>query len=227
MRRDTLKLLRIAFALSMMLTIPASARANFFDWLQEMSGPGPFDSKEGAYLFTLCPTNLTSGIFQDPGLKAEPGFDKKPCVFLDRRNLKYDGKGEFPAAVGLLTYDAGLAWRMASYRRLSIGVGVGTAKFTGRGDVKRERLTLTLPRVEAMPLALLAPLFFGPEKTEKLARSRWLRVVKYHAGFVFIPGSVDSTTFGVPMEEKNFSRGHEFLFSRGVFIDFGELVRRY
>src|SRR5262249_21343132 len=137
---------------------------NIWDWIHEMSGPGPYDAYGQTvknFMVSLCPGPIEEhpvvGIFSRE-LTADPGIKPRPCFFVDKRWVRYDPlkqKGNFPTEVDLNATDFGISWQFASYQRAEFGVGAGWATFNGLDGVSRRKFTLTLPRIIVMPLALI------------------------------------------------------------------------
>jgi len=231
-----MRIVRVALLMSLMTAVPGIAHASLWDWIQEMSGPGPFKGYNKTLLnviYTACPGQAAA----PAGLKPfdnsrdkvpDPGIKKTPCWFFDSRLLRYDGSGSFPAAVDVHAIDGGIAWQFASYQRFSVGVGMGVMRFTGRNDATTNAFALTLPRVDMMPLAIIVPLFVKPSAVTRMATHPALRILKFHLGGLYLPRDFDATNFGVEKgsgpQQSTFSTSHEYLLSRGFFVDLGELI---
>ena len=220
-----MRLIRIVACVALMMIVPATARATWWDWIQEMSGPGPFVSR-GPVLATVCSKDLSRLIANDRPVENNWGVDK-PCWFVDlRRFASDDNRKNFPAPVDLTAFDAGLTLQLLPYRFVEIGAGLGVAHFSGANDVTANRFTVTIPRVVITPLALLSPL----SSKHKFVKN-FVRVLKLHAGYIWIPGSVQAEDFGVnrgtgPGQSTFGPVTGEFLPTHGILIDFGELLRR-
>src|SRR4051812_18290941 len=92
-----------ALAFSGVVASPAQASASLMDWLQELSGPGPFNAKNLNVIVDLCPSRqflAKSGDARNLGPFAndydKPADAARPlvCLFIDNRWFQNDGAGD-------------------------------------------------------------------------------------------------------------------------------------
>lgn len=231
---SAMKCLRVWAVASMVLFAPVAAHANIWDWIQELSGPGPLHGR-GNVLTTLCPGALRGPFNKEhpatvESIPPDGAFDKRPCFFADLRRLQNHrdekdlDRDNFPAAVNLTAYDFGVTWQFGPGRPLELGTGVGLAVFRGRPD--GASIMTTTPRFTVTPVrGVVTPLALVPA----WQRNRFARILKFHAGWILIPGTIDATDFGVPLGtgpgQSLFSEPNDWVFSKGFLIDLGELIR--
>lgn len=228
-------LFRALAVAGLVLMSPSVARANLWDWIQELSGPGSFHGR-GNLLGTICRGGLLGAYdeahpSQIKSIPPSGRFDKRPCLFVDTRRLENHkeatdlDRDNFPAKVQLTAYDFGVTWQFGPARQFEIGTGVGLVAFSSRPDgasttTSTHRFTITPIRVVMMPLTVVP----------HLQRNRFARLVKFHVGMLLIPGQIDATDFGVRLGtgpgESSWSARNDKLLSRGFLLDFGELIRR-
>ena len=203
--------------LSVLASAPP-ARADIIDWLQELSGPGPYKFG-GAVLTTLCGTNR-SRLIQD----YDPSSNKL-CFYADLHRYvpRDDSKNQenFPATVDAQVYDFGLVWRVS--RPVDIGLGAGVFHFTSDGG-SPTRFTLTFPRIVVKPV-LFVPYLLGKatywDSHEKAARL-WSSI-KWYARQNVIVGTLDADDFGVG-RLSSFKAEDDRVLSVGFVFDVIELI---
>jgi hypothetical protein len=107
------------------------------------------------------------------------------------------------------------------------GLGVGLMVASGDEDAGGKsalRFTVTAPRLVLMP-ALLVNELISKKVTGK--HKVWLRIFKAHLGGTFIAGRLDAEALGVDRTRSDYSRKWEFVLSRGVVVDLGELIHLF
>ena len=149
--------------LFLMAAWPTTARADWWDWMAELSGPGGFHSRGNVTLTVYCwhgpvAENAREGttgparnahwfhLLQDPNAKG-------PCIFFDTRAFEVKDRNDprwFPTRMEI--YEAGPTYRL--WTPLEIGVGMGLVHFHS-GGVITDRLIFALPRVSLKPLLLV------------------------------------------------------------------------
>jgi hypothetical protein len=200
--------------LVLLLAAASPAEANMWDWINELSGPGPSHGR-GNGLITVCA----------PGRAAEW---KRPCGFFDLRRFETESEDNFPNDVSFVVYDGGLTWKLWR-RAFEVGFGGGAMRFTSDDritnsgdDVTTTKFIFTIPRVVAVPGAA----FF--ERIDSDWGARFARVFKVYARVNIIPGTMDATDFGVRLgsgpDESTFRAGTHGVPSVGWILDLGELL---
>lgn len=207
----------VTAVLAIVLFTAAPAEANWWDWIHQLSGPGPSDSRGNA-LATIC-----FGA-------ADRGDARVLCPFIDVRRFVTRPEDNFPNRVEFEAFDFGVTWMLAK-RRVELGAGAGFMRFhsedriADRGEITTTKLTFNAPRVVVVPLAFLAP--DASLRPLRSGRARLLRLLKVYARLNVIPGTIDATDFGVPLGsgsgESTFSAKNDVVLSHGFIIDIGEL----
>jgi hypothetical protein len=209
-----------------LLFIPTTAEAWYFDWIWELSGPGPSEGGPGV-LGTFC-------LFSNASSRGSTRFDPAPCLYVDRRSVQNDrdGKGgdddNFPNRVRLEPWDFGVSWRLFN-DGLEVGAGIGFIRFQSddliahRGKLARTKFTVNAPRVVVAPIRLLFPGVDNSDWTGALTR-----LVKVYGRLTIIPGTIDATDFGVPLGmapgQSTFRERNDVVPSAGLVIDVGEFL---
>ena len=200
-----------ALVLMVLLSSAPPANAGLIDWMQEWSGPGPFHWG-GSVLVTRCP-----GPFQINNQREQ----NKPCFFVDtRRFIAIDGDN-FPVKVTSFFADVGVTYRL----RRAVSVGLGAGFMTADGNETATRPTITAPRVVFEPAVLLAQLFGKPEQAFTGNSTFWDRLVhvpKIYMRGNFILGRLNGADLGV--SGTSYDRTNEYVISRGLLLDLGELI---
>jgi hypothetical protein len=223
-----------------LLAFPPPARADIWDWLSEFSGPGPFhanykNSFPPNTLVTLCPGN--GDVNGRPHTTITGDGGKIPCVYVDFRNLinspdQKGGEDNFPNQVKIVAYDFGVAFDLE--HRIQVGAGAGFMHFNSQDTVHpgqsvvRNRFDITLFRLTAQPLQFI-PVHAGRDGWKQGWKNGWkdnkyAGLLKFYVKYTVVPGDLDGSDFGIPTS--TFSASNDVLFSRGFFVDFGELFRR-
>ena len=219
--RKTLTLGVFVFTL---MTVARPAEAHMWDWLQEWSGPGPFSSNQPMLMGSLCSRNYVA---------TAASVDAPLCTFFDYRDLKTEPNDNFPIEVRVRFWDVGVKRKLAAWRlqgSIEGGVGVGLMLASGDEDAGGKnavRFTVTAPRVEVMPMVLVAELFGNDDFANRARGNRWLRIVKMHLGGTIIVGPLDAEALGVDRTRSDYSRNSEYVVSRGFVFDFGELIESF
>jgi hypothetical protein len=206
--------------------VPGRAEANMWDWIQDMSGPGPSNGRGNA-LATLCfDKSLTK--FRPIVASADQMkgfFVKKPCAFIDVRRFENTEEDNFPAKVKLTLYDFGPTWELLDGGPMEFGFGLGFMQAEGTSNTTGNResgshFTVTIFRL------VLQPLNFIPGKQDK----KWLAWFKWYYRMQALPGKIDATDFGVAPGtgpgQSTFSATNDIVRSTGFIFDLGELLRK-
>lgn len=191
------------------------AQANILDWMQEWSGPGPFDFG-GHVAVTKC-----RALFDATNERSQ---NEHPCLFVDFRRLVPDekyGKDNFPVRVTATFLDAGWTWRLRRYAEIGVGAGIMTAA----GSKTAVRPTITFPRIVIEPVTVFVKLFNIKDDAYLLnvepIKTRLYHTFKFYARGNFIAFNLNGDDLGV--SGTNYSRTFEYVVSRGLFVDVGEL----
>jgi hypothetical protein len=201
------------FTLIVMGLCSRPAEAGLWDWLEELSGPGPF--REDAL------ANFTARVCFTPTPRSG---SREPCVYLDYRRFINNEDDNFFEEIGEVratAFDFGLTWEI--WRPIDVGVGGGFLRFhTSKKDTTRT--TLVGPRVQVKPL-----LFFRPapywSQDQNLRRRQWASVLKFYVRHSVILGRLQGTTdFGA--EKSSFDVTNDRVMSYGFLLDFTELIYR-
>ena len=191
------------------------AYADLWDWLQELSGPGPFHTG-GSILGTVCPGS-------GPQIRPYEATSNTPCVFFDFRRFLPSKGDNFPTRVEVTAYDTGLTWEVR--RPVEVGIGVGVIVATGNGKTAT-RFTLTAPRIAVKPVLLLGDLFGKAKYWETHPKARRFgSILKWYARETVITGRLTAQDLGVSPDKSTFNAKNDRVASAGFLIDIGELVR--
>jgi len=208
----------------LLLLAPARADAAWWDWIKELSGPGPSQSK-----FSVIGTICTSDIAKDKDVaiqeKNRTTLKKPPCLFVDFRPFDNKSDDNFPNNVQIQAWDFGVTWKLFD-QRVEVGAGGGLMRFasddhiTNSGEkVTHTSGTLTIPRIVVVPLRFLP-----------CTKARAWRILKFYIRENVILGTIDAMTFGVPSGSgagaSTFRAKNDPVFSYGFLLDFVELLGR-
>jgi hypothetical protein len=223
-----MRLMRTAGVLCVLLMIPATAGATWWDWIQEMSGPGPFQAHTVSTMATVCPKEWSNPVGMRP-VNSDAARPDKACWFIDVRTLSYDpNDGNFPAAVSVLVQTFGLAWPFLKHQTADFGMGLGYMHFIGADNATATRFIFE-PRVTVEPVAAVAALICGSAPTCPVATSPYARFFKFHAEYLLMPQSLSAQQLGVPLGtgtgQSIWSKQGEAIGSWGFIIDLAELIR--
>ena len=231
-----IKRLRIAVVLLVFLLGPWSvARAGFIDWIDQLSGPGPFWGVGGDVRLacTGVENESTPPPAPAPVQKALTSHAMSWLTF--RRCLLNDLPKTKRPSVSLdlslsyarsfsndLTYQAGTGDTHVSIFSLAptvwwnpippvgVGTGVGVNTFLGPTFSTFSRFYLNPVQVEIKPFAFSKDQWFS-------AKASWFTI---RAGYELIPKGFDATDFGaIP---GTFHTGHETLPKVAILIDGGQ-----
>ena len=200
------------------------AEAGLIDWMEELSGPGPFTGN-GGLVGTICfggPLKSESESRAARIVGSAPEDKQKPCAYFDFRHLETendDNFHQFGRTVGATAYDFGATWLL--YRPIEVGAGVGFIRFAAN-DVSATRMTLTGPRVVIKPLLMLTPTRHWGGTWARVAS-----VVKLHARQTIILGNLQASDFGVAPGLSAFDVDNDQVTSFGVMFDVTEYWRRW
>jgi hypothetical protein len=198
---------------------PRPASASLMDWLQELSGPGPFNGRAWNAMLDVCPERGIS----DTRFFVSEYDDKQPvrCIFFDKRrfvNIDGDNFGAGRIDVGL--------WELGGsanvHRAVAIGFGFGRVRFKSQGGEK-ETWVLTAPRIIVKPAMLFgAAQFWHDHEFWRTLAS----VVKYYVKNNVIAGRLTGADFGLKAGDANFNfvANDDQVWSRGFIIDLTEPV---
>jgi hypothetical protein len=224
---------RLALALMVVVALGTSVRpadAKIWDWMQEWSGPGPFTHAHNFPLpmFTICQKDYRElSIRQQVAQKKETPF----CLFVDiRRLVAQKDATRFPVRVSATFVDVGITnkaelWRFHDSLELGLGIGFMHASADRDGDVGGKsinRITATGPRVVAKPLLAFAELI---KRSPKSNHNIWFRILsapKAHLGATVV-FAMSADRLGVYDEAYKFGGPLEYLVTRGIMVDIGEL----
>lgn len=224
-----------ALTCSSLMAFPAPGSASLMDWLQELSGPGPFNAKVFNVIAEVCPTGhkyRTEGTSQKLDIFASE-YEKRDatdsrkvqiCVFFDNRRFKNDGAGDnFGAGtIDVHAFEIGASARL--HRSLSIGFGVGRIGFGTENGSEPARFLITAPRLVFKPA-----LIFGSEQfweRQSTAVKVAASVFKFYIKNNIISGKLTGADFGLSPGDAsyNFAVSHDRVWSSGFVLDFSEVL---
>jgi hypothetical protein len=204
-------------ALIVLLMWTRSGEASVMDWMQELSGPGPFTSRL-ALTTKICPSLLPGS--PDPDTENTPRRRDQPCLYFDVHRLTtHDEAPDDPfGRVKVVTVEFGPTWRL--WRAVDIGVGAGIIQFHSHG-IETTRITIVAPRVEVKPILLFGPAGFwnSHPKVRKTAS-----VLKLQARDFVIVGRLQAQDFGASPANVRFDVRNDRVTSAGLLFDLSELV---
>ncbi|HEV3215741.1 MAG TPA: hypothetical protein VGZ27_08460 [Vicinamibacterales bacterium] len=197
--------LRFAALITIVLLLfppPASAGwDDVWDYLDALSGPGPFTGNPGIPFYPICWDHDKAKVFT-----YLPDADSKyPCLYVDVRALSVGARAPYDA-VTVKLIDAGATWH--PYKFLDIGAGGGFNRFRSK-DIITYRFSVTPLRVVVTPLATLTS-------------SPRARALQYFVRETVMFGHLTGDNFGAPRGALNV--GAEKLTSAGFLIDFSQLI---
>jgi hypothetical protein len=164
------RLLRAGTLLLIIMTIGSvPARADFWDWMGGLSGPGRFETRGNTALTVYCfHPDFTADEKEGKTGNQRGGNDRffhllqdrtrrGPCISFDFRGfrtLKHrDDPRFFPVRVEV--YEAGTTYRVWTF--LEVGVGAGVIHFNSDGRTK-DKMIIDVPRVVFKPLLVVPAL---------------------------------------------------------------------
>jgi hypothetical protein len=195
---------------------PRPASAGFMDWLQELSGPGPFNGRAWNAMLDVCPQR--EGPLFVNELDVNPLV---PCIFIDKRrfaNLEGDNFGAGRIDVGI--WEVGVSAHV--HRAVAIGFGFGRIGFSSEGGEK-ETLVVTAPRIVVKPA-----MFFGTDAFWKANEPLRIvaSIVKFYVKDNIIQGRLTGADFGLQPGDANFNFEvqDDRVWSRGFILDLTESI---
>ena len=181
--------------------------AGIIDWLEELSGPGPFSNPFGfGPTATICPTrDSLNGRTYSPN-------NWFPCYYAEYHRFRTVEDDNFFPRVSANFVDFGFTIEVRP--QIEIGAGLGWIDFDS-GDQSTTRFSITLVRVAVQPLHFVN----GLSGTD--LRSRIAGALKVYVRETLIPGTLTGADFGASSE---FRARNDKITSMGLLIDFGELL---
>ena len=219
-----------SFVLGLVLLFACAqpARADIWDWLEEMSGPGPFKTKP--LVGRVGPGNMTYTLFcRAPKGKADftPFFERgrdglseevtsgEECLTLDFRKFRFPGNGRFEATSVQITE---LSYGYKIGPAIEIAGGVGWFRTSSEG-VSGSQIEVSVPKVTVMPA-----LFF--DAAQKHRDWGFFQAYFRHS---HILAELDATNFGLKRGNENFKLTSDGVASAGFIIEpiaLGHLINR-
>jgi len=231
--------------LATLLVSPRPARADFWDWLQEFSGPGPFHARLPNLMFDICPGDaqpfneqgrlLDSGEpspflrdFDEPAastLRSDngKGIARVPkCIYADFRFFENRPDDNFGVpGVKVDFYQAGVSVRL--HHAIGLGFGGGAMRISSPGNPDAWQPMLTAPRVVIKPLLI----YGSAEYWRKHNRLHLVfSTVKYYLKEDIILGHVTGQDFGAKPGSANadFDFLNDRVFSTGFVVDISDAL---
>lgn len=233
--------------LGILLAFPPPARADFWDWLQEFSGPGPFHARGPNLMFDICPgdakpfdratgdtveataDNTSKRFLRDfdeptlSTLRSAKGIVRVPkCIYADLRFFQNRDDDNFGVpGVKIDFYQAGLSVRL--HHAIGLGFGGGAMRISSPNGPDAWQPMLTAPRVVIKPLLI----FGSPEYWRVHGKLHLvLSTVKYYVKEDIILGHVTGTDFGAPPDSPKaaFNVQNDRVFSTGFVIDISDAL---
>jgi hypothetical protein len=245
---------RLGFALMITMTIslltPVPAHAFFWHWLDELSGPGPFNGKEFEFRLycwhepddkadikredvartTTEKAMVLLPVVTSPCLNNVPLNHKRTGSFsltytrqgTDSPNLTYDADQFKRRSVKLTTVRPTFWIRPA--RSVEVGAGVGFYTFSGDDFETFTTWTIEPLIFDVKPFALVRDAFHHGKPPEKgLPDTHFDQILSLRVGLIFFPQEIKDTDFGA--KANTFSVSHEKLPSFSVLLDLEPLWR--
>jgi len=204
--------------------------AGWWDYLEALSGPGPFKGYTDIFANLYCVGQeearkaqgvdiakvggLKDGLFGRVTNGSITSGQTEPCIYFDITSLQAEADDRFPI-VDATFYEFGLEYRVL--RTVDFGFGAGAlhlnAKPINQEAVSSNVLMLTPIRVTIMPLWAI----------DSLRKHPWTSILKVYFRQSFLVNNLDGTNFGVPASV--FHERGEFVRSVGVIIDLTKAVR--
>jgi hypothetical protein len=199
-------------ALILLIVSARPAKANIWDILLELSGPGPFDGRGNASATIYCHGfDSGSGFLR---LLDRPDA-RGPCFFVDVRRFESPDDERF-FRVRVTTTEVGPMYRIAP--PIEVGFGVGVIHFNSSGRTA-DRATFSFPRVVLKPL-LLVPSWQGKRKGN-------LGFFQFYFRETQILGELNKKDDfrATPTNTQPFKVNNDLVASAGMIIDVVGLVR--
>ncbi len=212
------RILRVTALLLIITTIwSRPARADWWDVLAELSGPGPFRGRFGTGTVTVYCSHKDFEENSREGITGPSHNDrwfhllqdsnaKGPCFFFDLRRYKAKDDSRY-LPVGAHIYEGGATYRL--WAPLEVGVGIGAIHFNTFGQTT-DRWLFDIPRVSFKPLLLIPAL-----QKKRNGGFGFLQVV-YRASL--IQGELTERNF-LPKPGTTFRAKNDLVPSGGVAID--------
>jgi hypothetical protein len=210
-----------------LMASPVPASASLMDWLQELSGPGPFNAKHINLIVDVCPTGHKYNQDHEVDIFASDYGEQwnKPrvCLFVDNRLLRNDGAGDnFGAGtIDVHTFEFGASARL--HRAVSIGFGVGRIGFKSNKGAEPARFLVTAPRIVVKPALIFGGDFWDNKNKFVQAAAG---ILKFYIKNNIISGKLTGADFGLSLADanSNFSVSHDRVWSSGFVLDFTEVL---
>jgi hypothetical protein len=212
------RVLRVGWLiLSAVVLCSRPADAALADWLEKLSGPGPFEEDALANLVsTWCFTKTLT----------QPDDRPTPCLYVDYHRMINEKDDNFYQDVGLkgkelklTAYAFGLAFQPWRDVPIDVGGEIGRLQFLTK-DTDTTKWTLA-PRVQVKPLLFVPKLF---ARGEHPVLRKGASVLKFYVRRLVILGTLNGERdFGVP--GSTFEIKNERRWSLGFLLDFTELRR--
>jgi hypothetical protein len=217
------RVLRVGWLILSVVTLCSRpADAGLADWLEQLSGPGPFGS-DGLASFVSNVVCITPKITLSQGDK-----EKKPCLYVDFHKFINDDDDEFYKASGqegkelrATAYALGVAFQPSTRLHTDVGVDFGRMTFhTSETDTGHWTFAA---RAQVKPLLFI-------EAFEKDANfipwRKWVSVPKVYLRRSVILGTINGARdFGAIGSGAAYERKNEGVWSCGILLDFSELLR--
>jgi len=215
------------------------AYADFWDWLQEFSGPGPFHERFFNVITDVCPGPAIDALNhtdkhllrdfevpeEDPGLTADTArFDPGQhvtCFFADARWFVNNDNDNFGVQnIRVDIYEVGASARL--HRAIALGFGGGLMRISTPGHTAYQPV-LTGPRVVIKPALLFGSNTFWARHPD------WYYLaglVKYYFKEQIVLGHVTGPDFGLKSGNANFAFdvSNDRQASTGFTFDASDLV---
>jgi hypothetical protein len=228
-----------AFSVLVLLLGCRSAHAaGWWDYLEALSGPGPFKGYGWFTLDVFCGGQTRDYAAGEavgdkldrlvPNLSAlPPGIlgrtrpatrgneHDQPCLYIDITHLTSDANRRFPFPVEATFRESGFSFRLLAPLELGAGLGGLSLHTNAADDVKLDKsvFMLTPLRVKIFPLYAF----------RQLEGRKWPGLIQVYFRESLLVGHLDGRDFGV--SEDVFAEDSEFVRSFGVRIDIGKLFR--
>lgn len=202
--------IRACMMAAALLLMPATAHAGWWDWFDQLSGPGPFRSSAPYWTeFRIASLHRNpTAIASDEALASDDADTLRWFLTLRYVSLSNEAQSG-QTRVRLTPADFAVMYRLASF--VDVGAGVSILTFSGGGFETFSRVSLLAPKVTVTPLG-----FLHPDDPRKRAA---LRAIKVYADLTWA-GRLSAADFqnAVPPFSDNTA-----LPRAGVKIDFAAL----
>lgn len=204
----------LATALTLWPGVAYAGDWDFWAWLEQLSGPGPFHGwVVSAPLFCVN----DQAVVPCSGLRSA-GHQRVVLTigrFSSGDHLRFKDLPDTPEnreSVHVLVIGGTYMFRV--HPAVEVGPGVGLMHFSGNGFDGFNRLTLTPVKVSVMPLRFV-PAWKG---------RRWSEVLRLEVEDMLVTKGFKGADFG--NTSTGFSAGREFLTRAGLVVDVGALFWR-